>query len=221
MTTSGPQKRRFLVACATATGSTLEVAEAIADELRAVGHEADVRRAREAPSPDGYDAVVVGGPMIMGWQREAVRYVKRYERELAVLPTAYFITAMALTDTGTEQVDGVPLFKDPWLAKATGVGRGLTRKERYARPEHYLGDVLAKAPVVRPRTVAFLGGRLDLATLSLWRKLFVMLVVGATPGDGRNWEVIRGWGRSMAALLAVDGRSSDGRPLPAAGRTDG
>ena len=218
---SGPERGRFLVACATATGSTLEVAEAIADELRAAGHEADVRRAREAPSPDGYDAVVVGGPMIMGWQREAVRYVKRYERELAGMPTAYFITAMALTDTGTEQVDGVPIFKDPWLAKATGGDREGTRKERYARPEHYLGDVLAKAPMVRPRSVAFLGGRLDLTTLSLWRKLFVMLVVGATPGDGRNWEVIRGWGRSIAALLLAGGRSSDEQPLPAQRRADG
>ncbi len=205
---SGQEKRRILLACSTSCGSTMQVAEAVADELRAAGHEVDVQRARDAPSPEGYDAVVVGGPMIMGWQREAVRYVKRYERELADLPTAYFLTAMALTDTGTEHVEGVPILKDPRLAKAPRMSGGLSRTERYARPEHYLGDVLAKAPQVRPRSVAFLGGCLDLAKLSLWRKLFVMLVVGATPGDGRNWEVIRGWGRSIAPVLVAATQSS-------------
>jgi hypothetical protein len=29
----------------------------------------------------------------------------------------------------------------------------------------------------------------------------VMLVVGATPGDGRHWDAIREWARGLPALL--------------------
>ena len=107
---------RILLVYATRHGSTREVADAVAGELRAGGNEVDVRAAAEAPGPAGYDAVVVGGPMIMGWHREAARYVKTHRGALAQLPTALFITAASLTDDGADEVRGVPIATDPWLA---------------------------------------------------------------------------------------------------------
>ena len=124
---------------ATRHGSTCEVADAIAEELRAAGHQVDQRPVAEAPGPAGYDAVVVGGPMIMGWHRQAVKYVKKHRGDLERLPTALFITAASLTDTGESDVQGVPIVKDPWLAKAPRDAAKLRRKERYALPQHYLG----------------------------------------------------------------------------------
>ena len=46
-----------------------------------------VRRGRRprgaaAPGPAGYDAVVVGGPMIMGWHKDARKYLKRHRDQL-------------------------------------------------------------------------------------------------------------------------------------------
>jgi len=203
-TTSGPTTAtalRVLLVYATRHGSTQDVADAVAEELRATGHEVDQRPAAEAPGPAGYDAVVVGGPMIMGWHRQAIRYVKTHRGELERLPTALFITAASLTDTGEAEVQGVPIVKDPWLAKAPRDAAKLRYKERYALPQHYLGAVLKKADPVRPRSVAFFAGSLDLTTMNVFEKLFVLLIVGATPGDGRNWKAIREWGAGLGSVL--------------------
>ncbi len=192
---------RALVAYASRHGSTEKVAEAVAASLRDGGFEVDVVSLRESPSPDGYDAVVVGGPMILGWHRTARKFVARRRDSLARVPTAYFMTSMALTDTGSDSVSGVPLFKDPWLARPPADPDRLGRRERYAAPEHYLGDVLKAVPEVKPRSVAFFGGALDLTTMNVLERLFVMLAVGATPGDARNWSAIGQWSRELAPLL--------------------
>jgi menaquinone-dependent protoporphyrinogen IX oxidase len=177
------------------------VADAIAEELRARGNEVDQRAVSEAPGPAGYDAVVIGGPMIMGWHRQAVKYMKQHRRELERLPTALFITAASLTESGETDVQGVPIFKDPWLVKAPRDAAKPSRKERYAMPQNYLGDVFKKVTPVKPRSVAFFAGSLDLTTMNIFEKLFVLLVVGATPGDGRNWKAIRAWGAGVDEVL--------------------
>jgi len=192
---------RVLLVYATRHGSTREVADAVAEELRAAGHEVDQQPATEAPGPAGYDAVVLGGPMIMGWHRQAVRFVARHRGELAELPTALFITAASLTDCGETDVQGVPIVKDPWLAKAPRDSAKLRYRESYALPQHYLGEVLKKAAPWRPRSVAFFAGSLDLTTMNLLEKAFVLLVVGATPGDGRNWKAIRERGAGLGEVL--------------------
>ncbi len=141
----------------------------VAEELRAAGAEVDVRLAGGGADPAGYTAVIVGGPMIMGWHGDALRYVRRHRRRLAAMPTAYFITAMSLTETGTSEVETVPVFKDPWLAKSPGDVLKLRRKESYARPEHYLGVILRKTRPALPREVAFFGGALDFSKMNLLR----------------------------------------------------
>ena len=45
-------------------------------------------------------------------------------------------------------------------------------------------------------------GSLDLTTMSLFDRLFVLLIVGATPGDGRNWKAIREWATGLPASLS-------------------
>jgi len=192
---------RILLVYATRHGSTREVADAVAEALRGAGREVDECVAEDAPGPTGYDAVVVGGPMIMGWHRQATRYLKTHRAELQSMPTALFITAASLTDTGETEVDGVPIVKDPWLAKAPRTPGKLRYRESYALPAHYLGDVFKEAAPVRPRSVAFFGGCLDLTTMNIFEKLFVLLVVSATPGDGRHWELIRSWAAGLAEEL--------------------
>jgi menaquinone-dependent protoporphyrinogen oxidase len=190
-----------LVAYATRHGSTKEVAEAVAAALTEAGLAAEAKPISDGLDPAGHDAVVVGGPMIMGWHKDAVRFLRRNRRPLSAVPTAYFITAASLTRTGEDQVREVPVDVDPWLAKAPKRAEKLSRKERYALPGHYLDRPLDVAPDVHPRRVAFFAGSLDLTNMNIFEKLFVLLVVGATPGDGRHWEFIKEWGRSLAAEL--------------------
>jgi menaquinone-dependent protoporphyrinogen IX oxidase len=195
---------RALLVCATRHGSTREVADAVAEELHVAFAQVDVRDARSAPSPAGYDAVVVGGPMIMGWHKDAEKYLKRHKDQLGAVPFALFVTAASLTEDGVEEVQGMPIFKDPWLVKKPRNADKLSRKERYALPRHYVGDILKACAPARPRSVAIFAGSLDLATMNLFEKLFVLLVIGASPGDGRHFDFVREWSRGASRQLMED-----------------
>lgn len=108
---------RILVAYATRHGSTAEVAEAVGTELRGADVDVTVAQIGGGLRAEAYDAVVVGGPMIMGWHKDAVRFLKQNAAALADRPTACFATAASLTQTPDELAGGVPLFRDPWLSR--------------------------------------------------------------------------------------------------------
>ena len=199
--------RRVLVVYATKHGSTTKVAETIAGELRATGCEVEVRTVGDAGATAGFDAVVVGGPMIFGWHKDAVKWVKTRRDALGAVPVAYFITAASLTEDGSDAVDGVPIYKDSWLAKKPPNPDKLSYRQRYALPSHYLGDVLKETAPVRLRCAGFFAGALDLTTMNIFEKLFVMLVIGATPGDGRHWDAVREWARGLPAALFGDSQA--------------
>jgi menaquinone-dependent protoporphyrinogen IX oxidase len=192
---------RLLLVYATRHGSTREVADAVTEELRAAFAEIDVREAKAAPGPAGYDAVVVGGPMIMGWHKDAERYLKRHRAELGDVPFAVFVTAASLTEDGLDAVRGVPVAKDTWLVKRPKNADKLGRKERYALPAHYVGDILDACAPARPSSVALFAGSLDLTKMNVLEKLFVLLVVGATPGDGRHYDFVRAWAEGLGDAL--------------------
>ncbi len=196
-----------LIAYATNSGSTQEVAQVIAEELEKLGFLAAVRRLEEVSSLEEYAAVVVGAPMILGWHKGAVKWVKARRDALAAVPVAFFITAASLTEDGSDSGEGVPIYKDSWLATKPASPGKLSYRQRYALPSHYLGDILKETAPARPRCAAFFAGALDLTTMNIFEKLFVMLVIGATPGDGRHWDAVREWARSLpAALFGEAGR---------------
>jgi len=87
--------RRLLVAYASRSGTTAEVAQAIGRELRAVGCVVDVRAAREVDRVDDYDAVIVGAAVRYGaWLEEALAFLRRHCAALALRPVAFFTLHM-------------------------------------------------------------------------------------------------------------------------------
>ena len=65
---------KLTVAVASRHGSTAEVADAIADELRDSGHEVSVLPAEAVEGTPEADAVIVGSPLYMGrWMKDARR----------------------------------------------------------------------------------------------------------------------------------------------------
>jgi len=190
-----------LIAYTTSSGSTEEVAKAIGEELSKSGLKVEVQRLEKLASVEPYDAVIVGAPMIIGWHRAARRFVRRHREALSRVPVAYFFMAMSLTETGETAVDGIPVLVDPYLPQPPRHTDRLSRRERYASVSNYLRPVLKAAPRVKPISAAFFGGSLDLMRLKLLSKLFVMLVIQATPGDLRNWPFIRDWATNMSAEL--------------------
>ncbi len=84
-------EKRVLVAYASKGGSTTGIAEAIGEELRGMGLQADVRAVTEVRDVQPYGAVVLGSAVYMfRWRPEAVRFGKRHAGELRGRPVWLF-----------------------------------------------------------------------------------------------------------------------------------
>jgi menaquinone-dependent protoporphyrinogen oxidase len=192
---------RILVAYATLSGSTAEVAEAIGETLGQEGAQVDVRPIKDVGDLSSYQAVVVGGPVIMGWHRKAVGFLGKHQGALSQVPVAYFMTAINLTKSTEVSLGDVPVYQDQRTAKPPQDINNLSFRENHASVASYLGPVLKKAPQVKPVGAGFFGGKLDYTKLNILHKLFVMLIIQARPGDFRNWEAIREWAASLRPAL--------------------
>ena len=192
-------KARVLVAYATNCGSTEEIAQAIGKTLVTSGMATDVRKIEEVTNLERYAAVIIGAPMILGWHRAAIKFLKRHRQALSQIPTALFFTALSLTQT--PETVAFPVFVDPELAKPPARAERLSFKERYATQSNYLRPVLRAAPHLKPASIAFFGGKLALYQLDPFQALFVSLIIQATPGDRRNWPAIEAWAARLPEQL--------------------
>jgi menaquinone-dependent protoporphyrinogen oxidase len=195
------QMQKILVAYATNAGTTAQVAQAIGGELSKGGVQVDVLRVDQVTQVEPYAAVVIGAPMIMGWHGAAMKFVKEHQSALRKVPVAYFYTAMNLTRTGETSLDGVPVYVDPALAKPPKDANHLSFKERYATVANYLRPVLKAAPLVKPVSVGFFGGRLDLSRLNIFQVIFVLFIIQAKPGGSHNIPFIRTWAAGLCPKL--------------------
>lgn len=81
----------ILIAIASRHGSTREIADAIAHDLRTRGHATMVQNADDVRTVEGYDAVIAGSAIYMGnWLPEARRFVDRNRERLAAIPVWLF-----------------------------------------------------------------------------------------------------------------------------------
>jgi menaquinone-dependent protoporphyrinogen IX oxidase len=192
---------KVLVAYTTMSGSTAEVAKTVGETVAKDEIRADVLPLEGVSSLTGYDAVIIGAPMIMGWHRSALRFLRKHQGELERIPLAIFALAMSLTSTDEMSVDQMPVHVDEKLAKPPIKPGHPNFRERYASLNHYFSSILKAAGAARPVSLAIFGGRLDYFRLKLPAKMFVMLIVQAQPGDRRNWSTIRSWAASLPDLF--------------------
>jgi menaquinone-dependent protoporphyrinogen oxidase len=82
---------KTLVAFASRHGSTREIAQMIAYELRRSGAMVDLEEAKDAVDIQAYDAVILGSAVYMGdWLGDAHRFVDRHFVALTRLPVWFF-----------------------------------------------------------------------------------------------------------------------------------
>jgi menaquinone-dependent protoporphyrinogen oxidase len=164
---------KILIAYASKQGSTAEIAQAIAKELQATGHDADAADVTKIASLGSYGAVVIGGPMYMGHIDPRVgKFVKRHAEGLANLPVAGFVVCLAAAS------------KDP---------------EGMAWAEKALKKALAP---VQPVTEAIFAGKLDPDKLS-WFQRWMIKRVNSPVGDFRDWAAIAAWARELPGKMNV------------------
>jgi menaquinone-dependent protoporphyrinogen oxidase len=196
--------KRILITYATMAGSTVEVAQAVAEQIARSDVAVDVLPIGEVESLAAYDGVVVGGPMIMGWHRQALGFLKKHRQALQRIPLAVFVTAASLTKTGETSVGGVPVYVDDRLAKPPAEPGRLSFRERYAQLANYVQPILKAVRPTKPASIGVFGGRLEYGRLKWWAVLFVMLIIQAPAGDRRNWEAIRAWAAALPAALQLE-----------------
>jgi len=160
---------KILVTYATMAGSTAEVAKAIGKEVAKGGLQVDVMPIREVADIESYDGVVVGGPMIMGWHRDAMRFLRKDRATFQRIPLAVFVMSMSLTKTGNMDLDGVPITVDEKLPKPPADERRLKFKERYAQLSNYLRPIADVVRPAKPMSIGVFAGRLEYGRLEWWR----------------------------------------------------
>lgn len=193
---------KILVAYATMAGSTAEVAQAVGEELSRGGLQVEVLPMGEVRDLTPYAGVVVGGPMIMGWHRGALKFLKKHRSSFQHKPLAVFVMAMSLTQTGETSVGDVEVNLDENLPKPPIRTDRLSFKERYARLSNYLQPIIRATRPTKPVSISVFGGRLEYGRLKWWAVLFAMLIIQAPAGDRRNWTAIRGWAAGLVPLLS-------------------
>jgi menaquinone-dependent protoporphyrinogen oxidase len=191
----------ILVAYATMAGSTAEVAQAVADELTKSGLQVQVLPLDQVTNLQGYDGVVIGGPMIMGWHRGALRFLKKHRKAFDRIPLAVFVTAMSVTQGDEVDLDGIPVYVDEKLPKLPQKEGRLSFRERYALLANYLRPIVRATHPSKPASIAVFGGRMEYGRLKWWAVLFAMLVVQAPAGDRRNWDAICEWAATLPAIF--------------------
>lgn len=162
-----------LVAYATKHGATLDIANAIADELTGAGLAVEVLPVDQVEDPSRYDAIVLGSAMYVGqWRPEAVRFVETYADELAHHPVWIFSSGPTGEGDPVELLQGVrlPAKVEPLVAR------------------------------IKPRDIVVFHGELDPEKLGLAEKLMIRGVKAPT-GDFRDWDSIRAWASTIAESL--------------------
>lgn len=164
---------RILVAYASKTGSTAEIAQAVGKELQSAGYSIDVIEMKNISSVAGYDAIIIGGPMYMGKVIGDVgKFVGRYRDSLSKLPVAAFTVGLA------------PVSKDP------------------AQVDNAMKMLRASISPLQPVAEAVFAGRVDPTKLSfIQRKMTEM--AKSPVGDFRDWDAIAQWARELPAKMGV------------------
>lgn len=167
----GTMPKRILVAYATRTGSTAQVAETIATRLCQAGLSAEVRPVGEVPSLQEYSGAILGSAVRYGaWLPEMTGFMSAQRDALSAMPVAFFTMHMlALGDDPAAVAE---------RAKYTAKARDL----------------------VTPIDEAFFAGMIDPARLSLFDRIAVRLVKSPV-GDRRDWDRIAAWADSLAPRL--------------------
>jgi len=165
-------QKKILIAYATKTGSTQEVAEKVAATLHESGLEVEIQPIRNVRTLEGYGAVVLGAPLYMfHWHKYALNFLTRFRKVFeGGLPIAIFA--------------GGP------------IGKGDEKEWQEVRNQ--IDKELGRFPWLKPVDVEIVGGKFDPSKLSFPMNL--LPAMKQAPGtDFRDWNAIRAWASNLAA----------------------
>jgi menaquinone-dependent protoporphyrinogen oxidase len=118
--------QKVLVTYASWAGSTREVAESIGADLKGQGLDVAVLPVGEVKTLEGYQAVILGSAARIGQLNGgAKRFVNRFKKALAGLPTAYFVVCMTMSEDTAANRQTVSAYLNPLKAVKEPLAEGL------------------------------------------------------------------------------------------------
>lgn len=174
--TMGDGMSRVLVVYGTGTGCTAGIAERIGKVLAERGVAVEIFPAKEAPAPEGFDAVLVGSGVRAGsWHQPAKEWTTRNAGALGGIPVAFFTACLTLAQDVTKS-DEVLAYTDPLIAE-TGV---------------------------QPLSVGLFAGWNEPKRFSFIERT-IMKMMKAPEGDFRDWAKVEAWTDEVAPKLGLVG----------------
>ncbi len=169
---------KILIAYASESGTTGEVAVAIGGALCEDGNTVETKWIKNVKDINNYDAIIIGSPILYeDWMPEATEFVKNNQDILKNMPVAYFITCMVLS-----------------------------RKEDGAMQQaiEYSDKLCTIVPQVKPISVGRFAGVLDYSKIPFLKRIMVrgvMTIHKVKEGDYRDWNSLRSWAKSIDLLF--------------------
>lgn len=195
MATLPNNPKRILIAYASRGGSTVGVAEAIAETLRAAGFDVDCRHLKTIGSMGGFDAYVIGSPIWAGrWLPEAAKFVAEHGDAIRTKPHALFVTCMRAAE------DKLPLSDKEKAQIARQQSRGVQQETAHEAITKWIAPIAAQ---LRPVAVGEFAGAMDPATVPFLMRLVLKLMGKTQKVDARDWPAIRAWAASLPGQFGL------------------
>ena len=169
----------ILVAYATRYGATRQMAEQIAEQLRAAGLEVDVQPVKAIGDLTGYEAIVLGSAVFYGsWMKEAVNFARHNQAALSTRPV--------------------------WLFSSGPLGTLATDVDGHDVREAAVPKQIAElTSAIKPRDHRVFFGALNRPRLRFPDSLVARLpAFPGVEGDFRDWADVDAWAQSIAHELA-------------------
>lgn len=165
---------RILIAYASKSGSTVEVAKSIGDTLCNKGFNVETKWIKAVNDINKYDAVIIGSPIIYeNWMPEVRTFVKDNKDILKTIPVSYFITCLTLSRN---------------------------ENEAKQKSNEYSDKLCELVPEVKPISVGRFGGVLDYSKIPFIDRVLLKIVMmknKVKEGDYRDWNKIRLWAENI------------------------
>ncbi|MEV6140209.1 flavodoxin domain-containing protein [Nocardia sp. NPDC051990] len=174
---------RIAVVYATEKGSTRDIAEFIAAELKDQGAEVELSDAEHAPELSRFDTVVLGSAIHdMDFLPAAVTFVRTHREALRNKNVWLF-------SVGLGPALGGPI--------GSRIGRIVPKK------------IAALRDSISPRGYQAFSGHYEHVGVSLKARILYRMMGGGRYGDLRDWAAIRAWSTSIARSLGLPAAQSN------------
>lgn len=178
---------RILIAYVSHSGSTREIAQFLREELTTLGFDIDARPVTEISDLTPYEFVIAGGLLYrFGWHPDIVQFLEKNLPELQKKRVALFVTGMHLVKTPKCEQLSYPVFVDPaianpiWARQKPGIFDGGSTIDGYLR------QALPVIEQIKPVSLGFFAGKLDLRSLKLPEQMIMRIFNAANRNENRG-----------------------------------